>query len=112
MSPTKRPALRSDMRGTSDGFSSRHLHMSRKLNKRISTASCAFLLALAAGSVAHADDSEIFSGAGSSVSPNVLLILDTSFSMTTPVTQPGPYDPSTDYDGGGCTSKNVYFFPS
>lgn len=70
------------------------------------------------GTSAHADDSEIFYGATASSSnnsannPNVLLVLDTSGSMTETVNTQNPYDPTMTYSASGCDSSRVYFSSS
>src|SRR4029077_21042473 len=67
------------------------------------------LAVIVCGGSALADDSEIFTGSSSAgAQPNILLILDTSGSMTSPVTTQTPYDPSTTY-AGSCSSTLVYF---
>lgn len=46
---------------------------------------------------ARADDTEIYTGGGNGIQPNVLFIIDTSGSMGTQVYTQTPYAPSTDY---------------
>jgi len=71
------------------------------------------VLTLLVGSPALADDTEVFFGTTSTVSagdPNILLVLDTSGSMTRTVTTRDPYDASTAYAVvGTCDSTRVYF---
>ncbi|MCC7464220.1 MAG: hypothetical protein IT480_17385, partial [Gammaproteobacteria bacterium] len=71
------------------------------------------VLASAAFSSARADDTEIFFGTTNvNVPANIMLIIDTSGSMTTPVEDSTTgYDPAHDYsaDGGSCSSSYVYF---
>ena len=61
---------------------------------------------------ALADDTDLFigkSGGGAgSVKPNILLIIDTSGSMSTEVDTQEPYDPGTDYTGT-CQDGRVYW---
>ncbi|MGQ0385035.1 MAG: pilus assembly protein [Gammaproteobacteria bacterium] len=83
--------------------------MKPKVTRSLRLAAAAALVALAVP--AHADDSEIFSGAGNVVSsqrPNILFIMDTSGSMNTDVVTQVPYDPNTTY-AGSCSSSRVYF---
>ena len=76
---------------------------------RIQVLLACVLATLAFGSVAVADDSEVFLGAPSGgVPPNILLIIDTSGSMNSQVTSQTPYDPTVTY-AGSCTSNQVYF---
>jgi type IV pilus assembly protein PilY1 len=83
--------------------------MKSTLKKRILTSCSAFLVALATGHAAYADDSEIFLGNSSAgVAPNILFILDTSGSMASNVTTRDPYDPSVVY-GGTCDKNYIYF---
>lgn len=65
------------------------------------------LLALACGSPALADDTEIFLGQ-QGARPNILFILDTSGSMDGEVDTQVPYDPAVIY-GGDCSSNRVYW---
>ncbi|HED35095.1 MAG TPA: pilus assembly protein PilY [Gammaproteobacteria bacterium] len=65
---------------------------------------------------AVADDIEIYTSAGATTTSNqanVLFVLDTSGSMGNPVVTRPPYDPTTDYSGGGaCYNNNrVYIMP-
>ena len=58
---------------------------------------------------AVADDIEIYTSAGPTTSTNqanVLFVLDTSGSMGNPVVTRAPYDPTTDYSGGGACYDN------
>src|SRR2546421_5321201 len=69
----------------------------------------ATLAVVVCGRSALADDSEIFTGSSSAgAQPNILLILDTSGSMASPVTMQTPYDPTKTY-AGSCSSTPVYF---
>jgi type IV pilus assembly protein PilY1 len=62
---------------------------------------------------ALADDTEIFQGtAVNSGAPNILLILDTSGSMSSSVSQRASFDPTQTYDStstGDCDPANVYY---
>lgn len=72
-------------------------------------AGAATLLALAGA--AWADETEIFVGAGNTVSsqrPNILFIIDTSGSMRTAVVTQPPFDPATIYPGS-CLASRIYF---
>ncbi|MEX0744903.1 MAG: hypothetical protein WD118_04810, partial [Phycisphaeraceae bacterium] len=72
-------------------------------------AGAATLLALAGA--AAADETEIFTGAGNTVSsqrPNILFIMDTSGSMSTNVVTQVPFDPATTYPGS-CSASRIYF---
>jgi type IV pilus assembly protein PilY1 len=72
----------------------------------------AALVVLSCSSAAMADDSEIFTGtAKAGVAPNILFILDTSGSMSSPVTTQVAYDPTQTYSGS-CGSSVIYFQPS
>jgi type IV pilus assembly protein PilY1 len=69
------------------------------------------VLALAGGSGVRADDTEIFvtqAGAGTTIQPNILFVLDTSGSMDTDVVTQMPYDPATTYTGA-CPAGRVYW---
>ncbi|MEA1947628.1 MAG: hypothetical protein U9N83_10060 [Thermodesulfobacteriota bacterium] len=67
----------------------------------------AFAMALILSSQLWADDTEIFGTASISIAPNVLIIFDTSGSMST-VDVPGEYyDPNTTYSGS-YTTNAVY----
>jgi type IV pilus assembly protein PilY1 len=83
-------------------------------NRRSSFA--ALVAGLAAGAVAThalADDTEIFLGSSTtgSVQPNIMLILDTSGSMSSAVTSKSNYDPTFDYTPGSpsCVAGAVYY---
>jgi len=68
------------------------------------------LLSIALAGMARADDSEIFYGSGgTSIGPNVLLVIDNSGSMSTdaPITS-SSYTSTTTYSGG-CANNTVYF---
>ena len=83
--------------------------MSQIFKPRRQSLIAAALAVIVCGGSALADDSEIFTGSSSAgAQPNILLILDTSGSMTSPVTTQTPYDPSTTY-AGSCSSTLVYF---
>ncbi len=74
--------------------------MNQTINRLFHFASAAALTALSCA--ATADETEIFVGAGNSVSserPNILFIIDTSGSMDTDVVTQVPFDPATDYPG-------------
>jgi type IV pilus assembly protein PilY1 len=69
------------------------------------------LLALSSGLPAVADDTEIFvnPNAGAGIRPNLLLILDTSTSMSSVVNVTRlPYDRTQQYDGP-CNDDRIYF---
>ncbi|MEZ5499267.1 MAG: PilC/PilY family type IV pilus protein [Steroidobacteraceae bacterium] len=71
----------------------------------------ATVLGCLAGAAAYADDTEIFvnQAMGGGANPNVLLIFDTSGSMTTSVTLPkAPYDPAVVY-AGSCNASETYW---
>ena len=69
----------------------------------------AALVVLCCSSAATADDSEIFTGTmKAGVAPNILFILDTSGSMSSPVTTQVAYDPTQTYSGS-CSSSLIYF---
>ena len=73
----------------------------------IRTAALATLL-LAAGGVL-ADDTEIFTGAtGGGISPNIMFIIDTSGSMSSPVVSQVAYDATQSYSGS-CDNASFYF---
>ena len=81
--------------------------------KHSSTFALVCVLALAA--IVHpalADDTEIFTGSSSTgaVNPNIMFILDTSGSMSTPVTTQVAYDPTATYPGS-CDATQTYFVP-
>ncbi len=68
------------------------------------------VLLVAAGAV-RADDTEIFTGAtGGGINPNILFIIDTSGSMSTPVTTQVAYDPTQTY-AGSCIAADFYYVP-
>ncbi len=70
----------------------------------------ASLLLMLAGAAA-ADETEIFTGAGNTVSselPNILFIIDSSGSMSTNVVTQVPFNPATTY-AGTCSTSRVYF---
>jgi len=84
----------------------------RAIRERLLAGGGALLMSLCGGAPAVADDTEIFvnTGAGGGVRPNVLLIIDTSGSMDTPVgVSKAPYDPTRVYTGGGCQAGRVYW---
>ena len=71
------------------------------------------LLSIVLANLASADDSEIFySNGGSSLGPNVLLVVDTSGSMSSdaPITA-SSYTSTTTYSGG-CTGSTIYYLSS
>jgi type IV pilus assembly protein PilY1 len=71
---------------------------------------CASLLLSLAGTAA-ADETEIFTGAGNSLTaqlPNILFIIDSSGSMDTQVVTQVPYNPATTY-AGSCAANRIYF---
>ena len=68
-------------------------------------------LAVSAIAPAYADDSEIYVGAVSTVKPNILLIIDTSYSMNgNDVYDRQPFNPTTNYSANGnCTDGRVFY---
>jgi type IV pilus assembly protein PilY1 len=89
---------------------------SRPAAPALHSVAAGFLLAVTCVAPAMADDTEIFVNQQASAAPNLLLIIDTSGSMTTPV--PGPtgggtttYDPNRVYDAGdaSCARDRVYW---
>ena len=83
--------------------------MSLILKPRWQSLVAATLAVMVCGRSALADDSEIFTGSASAGAlPNILLILDTSGSMASPVITQAAYDPATTY-AGSCSSTLVYF---
>src|SRR5262245_50770181 len=75
---------------------------------RLRSSSLAILLAVAAGSTAHADDTEVFVGRADSYSdPNVLFVIDTSGSMDT-IANFLAYDPAQTYTGA-CAADRIYW---
>jgi type IV pilus assembly protein PilY1 len=77
----------------------------------IRTAVLSLALSVAAGA-ALADDTEIFTGAtGGGIQPNIMFIIDTSGSMSTPVVDRVAYDPTVTYAGGSSTCDvNSFYF--
>lgn len=68
-------------------------------------------LGLATAQVARADDIEIFTGdasLASSITPNVLFIIDTSGSMRSEVRTQSTFDPSETY-AGDCDASRIYW---
>jgi len=66
------------------------------------------VLAVACGSPALADDTEIFVSQQAGARPNIVFILDTSGSMDSAVTTQAPYDPAVIYNGT-CNSSRTYW---
>ncbi|MBS0373444.1 MAG: hypothetical protein JSR73_02605 [Proteobacteria bacterium] len=71
------------------------------------------VLLVAALSVANApafgDDTEIFTGAsGGGIAPNIMFIIDTSGSMSSPVVSQVAYDPTVSYTGS-CDNASFYW---
>src|SRR5260370_7695165 len=82
--------------------------MSLILKPRWQSLVAATLAVIVCGRSALADDSEIFTGSPSAGAlPNILLILDTSGSMASPVITQAAYVPATTY-AGSCTSPLLY----
>jgi type IV pilus assembly protein PilY1 len=80
------------------------MHIAKSRLPLFATALFAF-----AANMAVADDSEIFLGSSNTgVAPNVLFILDTSGSMSTPVVDTQPYDATVTYPGA-CNSSKIYY---
>ncbi len=80
-----------------------------KATRYIRLAGASLLLAFAG--TAAADETEIFTGAGNTVSaelPNILFIIDSSGSMDTDVVTQVPFDPATTY-AGSCNASRTYF---
>jgi type IV pilus assembly protein PilY1 len=83
--------------------------MRETLKPRWQSLAAASLAAIITAGSATADDSEIFTGGSSGgVAPNILLIVDDSGSMSSPVTTQNPYDPTHTYTGS-CSTTLVYF---
>jgi type IV pilus assembly protein PilY1 len=81
----------------------------RQSSTRALVCGLACALTLLAGA-AFADDTEIFSSAsGGGINPNIMFILDTSGSMSTPVTSQIAFDPNTTYTYAGCDPTMFYF---
>jgi type IV pilus assembly protein PilY1 len=79
--------------------------------KRITWLAAGMLWALTSGLPASADDTELFVGDATLYPqslPNILFILDTSGSMTTPVLTQGTYSPAVVYPGT-CVSNRIYW---
>lgn len=79
---------------------------------RVRNALAAFLLGALSLGNALADDIEIYVGGESSTvgtRPNILLVIDTSGSMSGQVVEREPYNPATTYTGGSCDTDKVYF---
>ncbi len=68
------------------------------------------LIALLGGAPVVADDVEVFLGTPSDpgARPNILLILDTSGSMSTTLESKVPFDPATTYSGT-CVADRIYW---
>lgn len=81
-----------------------------RIDARLSCTAIVSALTFMCGATALADDTEVFFGsaASSTNNPNILLVLDTSGSMTRDVTSTTPYDPNTTYPGS-CVATNVYY---
>jgi type IV pilus assembly protein PilY1 len=89
------------------------------VTRALRSTAAGFLLAVACLAPAMADDTEIFVNQQTSAAPNLLLIIDTSGSMSTPVpgrtgdpgTNTGTYDPTRVYDAGvaGCVRDRIYW---
>ena len=80
-------------------------------NSLIRSGALSLALGLACGA-ALADDTEIFTGgSGGGIQPNIMFIIDTSGSMSTPVTTQVAYDPTKTYAGGTytCDTSSFYF---
>jgi type IV pilus assembly protein PilY1 len=83
--------------------------MNPTVKTRLLSVFAGLLLSLAGASAARADDTEVFTGASTTgVAPNILLILDTSGSMSSQVTTQTPYDPTVTY-AGTCDPTVTYF---
>jgi type IV pilus assembly protein PilY1 len=69
------------------------------------------LLAMICGSLAGADDTELFVGGdpGSGAQPNVLLIIDNSMSMNELVLTQPSFDAAAVYPNAGCETDRVYW---
>lgn len=57
----------------------------------------------------RADDTEIYGTVTVSLQPNVLIVFDTSGSMSTAVAEGDPYDPSVTYPDSGYEANKVYY---
>lgn len=79
---------------------------------RLSLFIAAVLLPLLAGPAAWADDTDLFIAsfdpAVTGAQPNILLIMDTSGSMTNPVITQQVWNPAMDFDG--CYDRNAFYF--
>lgn len=81
------------------------------MTTRLQSLGWGFVLVIASGVPAIADDTEIFlnQAAQRGVRPNVLLVMDTSGSMSAAVTSmKAPYDPSIKY-AGSCEAGRIYW---
>jgi type IV pilus assembly protein PilY1 len=79
------------------------------LRRALRSVSAGFALALFCGTPALADDTEIFLGNMQSARPNILLIFDTSGSMSSDVTGARePFDPQVTY-AGTCQPNAIYW---
>jgi len=82
-----------------------------RIATRLLCMTAATALTLLSGSPAWADDTEVFFGTTTSAAsndPNILLVLDTSGSMTSTITSTVPYNSATPY-AGSCDPTRVYF---
>jgi len=83
----------------------------RSSKHRIRGLICGLTLSVSAIAPAFADDSEIYVGGVSTVKPNILLIIDTSYSMNgTDVFDRQTFNPTTNYSSNGnCTDSRIFF---
>jgi len=85
----------------------------QKSNSRITGLLLGMFLAVSSAGPALADDTEIYVGAVSTVKPNVLLIIDTSYSMnaTDAIDDHPTFNPTNSYGSlTGCTDDSKIFF--
>ena len=80
----------------------------RPRQRRLPGLCAGIVLSLTCGAPAMADDTEIFVGSQGQVQPNIVLILDTSGSMTAQVTTQEEFDPAVTY-AGSCDPNRTYY---
>jgi len=85
-----------------------------KVIRNTSWMSAGLLLTLVCGAPALADDTELLlvDPNNQVPKPNILMIIDSSGSMTTPRDTKAPFDTTVDYSGfGTCVSDALYLLP-
>lgn len=85
--------------------------MNANFKRRLSRLAVATGIAVALAAPAHADDTEIFFGlppSGTSGSPNIMFIFDTSGSMSTQIVTQISFDPTQSY-AGSCDASKIYW---